>query len=73
MEKSFDALLAENHGEIDVTFAIDALGNAISGETMHVENTYRIADGGVMLTLDKRMQQCVENACVEIKKAPPSF
>ena len=68
VEKSFDALLAENHGEIDVTFAIDALGNAISGETMHVENTYRIADGGVMLTLDKRMQQCVENACVEIKK-----
>ena len=35
---------------------------------MHVENTYRIADGGVMLTLDKRMQQCVENACAEIKK-----
>ena len=68
VEKSFDALLAENHGEIDVTFAIDALGNAISGETMHVENTYRIADGGVMLTLDKRIQQCVENACAEIKK-----
>ena len=61
VEKSFDALLAENHGEIDVTFAIDALGNAISGEAMHVENTYRIADGGVMLTLDKRIQQCVEN------------
>lgn len=35
---------------------------------MHVENTYRIADGGVMLTLDKRMQQYVENACAEIKK-----
>lgn len=68
VEKSFDALLAENHGEIDVTFAIDALGNAISGEAMHVENTYRIADGGVMLTLDKRIQQCVENACTEIKK-----
>ena len=68
VEKSFDALLAENHGEIDVTFAIDALGNAISGETMHVENTYRFADGGVMLTLDKRIQQCVENACAEIKK-----
>ena len=61
VEKSFDALLAENHGEIDVTFAIDALGNAISGETMHVENTYRFADGGVMLTLDKRIQQCMEN------------
>ena len=35
---------------------------------MHVENTYRFADGGVMLTLDKRIQQCVENACAEIKK-----
>lgn len=68
VEKSFDALLAENHGEIKVTFAIDALGNAISGETMHVENTYRIADGGVMLTLDKNIQKCVESACAEIKK-----
>ena len=68
IEKSFDALLAENHGEIDITFAIDALGNAITGEAMHVENTYRIADGGVMLTLDKDIQKCTESACAEIEK-----
>lgn len=68
IEKSFDSILAENNGEISVTFTIDALGNAISGEGMHVENTYQIADGGIVLTLDREIQVALENACAQIQR-----
>ena len=68
VEKSFDDILTENNGEIQVTFTIDALGNAISGEAMHVENTYQIADGGIVLTLDRDIQNAAESACASIQK-----
>ncbi|MGN0478309.1 MAG: peptidoglycan D,D-transpeptidase FtsI family protein [Hominenteromicrobium sp.] len=68
VEKSFDRILSENEGEIRVTFTIDALGNAISGESMQVENTYRIADGGIVLTLDREIQTALEDACGSIQK-----
>lgn len=68
IEKSFDRILSENNGEIQITFTIDALGQAISGEAMQVENTYRIADGGIVLTLDREMQAALEEACSSIQK-----
>lgn len=68
IEKNFDTLLSQNQGEINVTFSIDALGQAISGESLQVENTYKIADGGVVLTLDRDIQLALEEACAEIQK-----
>ena len=68
IEKSFDSMLAASNGTIDVTFTIDALGNAISGAELLVDNTYQIADGGVVLTLDRDIQLALEKACASIEK-----
>ncbi len=68
IEKSFDSILSASNGEINVTFTIDALGNAIAGAELLVENSYKIADGGVVLTLDKSIQTALEDACASIEK-----
>lgn len=68
IEKSFDSLLSAGNGAITVTFTIDALGNAISGAEMLVDDTYQIADGGVVLTLDREIQVALEEACASIQK-----
>ena len=68
IEKSFDSMLAANGGEIRVTFTIDALGNAISGAELLVEDTYSRARDGVVLTLDKEIQIALEEACAAIDK-----
>lgn len=67
IEKSFDALLSENSGQISVTFSIDALGNAILGAETEVDDTYSTVAGGVVLTLDRALQMEVESACAEIE------
>ena len=68
IEKGFDSMLAANGGEIRVTFTIDALGNAISGAELLVEDTYSRARDGVVLTLDKEIQIALEEACAAIDK-----
>ncbi len=68
IEYCFEDVLSEGQGNIDVYFAIDAVGGAISGEGMLVENTYRSEKSGVVLTLDREIQMAVEAACAEIGK-----
>ena len=68
IEKSCDSMLAASNGTIDVTVTIDALGNAITGAELLVDNTYQIADGGVVLTLDRDIQLALEKACASIEK-----
>ena len=68
IEWSYDAALSGKAGHIDVTFAIDAAGGAISGEAMRIENDYIMSDGGIVLTLDRAIQIAVEEACSEIER-----
>lgn len=68
IEYSFEDLLSQEQGKIDVHFAINAVGGAISGEGMLVENSYQPGKSGVALTLDRDVQIAVEDACAEIGK-----
>lgn len=68
LEWSYDAALSGKKGRINVTFAIDAVGGAISGESMRIEDDYVMTEGGIVLTLDKAIQIAVEDACSEIQR-----
>ena len=57
LEKSYDALLSAR--TCTVTFAVDAKGRALCGETPTVRDEGILTPHGVVLTLDKRMQTVV--------------
>ena len=65
IEKAFDGLLSGYSGKLSVTFEVDALGRVLAGMDKTVKNENFASSGGVMLTLDKRVQQLTEQALSE--------
>ncbi len=59
LEKGYEAFLSENGREIKVTGVLNALQQAIAGEEPEVQ-IYGNGKAGLVLTIDKRLQQLVE-------------
>ena len=62
IEKAFDELLEGYGGKLTVTFEADALGRVLAGTDKQIKNENFNSQGGVMLTLDRRIQELTEEA-----------
>ena len=62
IEKAFDKELSGYGGRLSVRFEVDALGRVLAGMDKTVTDEGFNSKGGVMLTLDKRIQQLTEQA-----------
>lgn len=62
VEKAFDKELSGYGGRLSVNFEVDALGRVLAGMDKTVRDENFNSRGGVMLTLDKRIQQLTEEA-----------
>lgn len=62
IEKAFDSELSGYAGRLSVSFEVDALGRVLAGMDKTVTDNNFNSKGGVMLTLDKRIQQLTEQA-----------
>lgn len=67
IEKYFNDEL-DAKGKINVTFTVDALGQAIQGAEAIIDNTYQEIESGIALTIDRKIQTIVEACCADIKK-----
>ena len=65
VEKAYDELLSGYGGRLSVSFEADALGRVLAGMDKIVRDDNFNSRGGVMLTLDKRIQQLTEKALEE--------
>lgn len=66
IELAMNDVLELYEGEVSVTYRVDAVGRAIAGEEPQVVNTLKEAKGGVVLTLDSRIQELVQDAAQEL-------
>lgn len=62
IEKAYDNLLSGYGGRLTVSFEADALGRVLAGMDKTVKNENYNSQGGVMLTLDRRIQELTEEA-----------
>lgn len=62
VEKAFDSLLSKNQGRISVSYRVDALNRVLAGEDKTVSDTTYLKNSGVVLTLDRRIQNIAEQA-----------
>ena len=62
IEKSFDSWLSECNGSVSLRYRADALGRALTGETMSLDDTTQNSKNGVVLTIDERIQQIAAQA-----------
>lgn len=70
IEKVFEDRLSQNQGQISVTYKVDALNRVLAGENKTVSDTAYLQNRGVVLTLDKNIQEAAEKAAKKyLKKA----
>ena len=62
IEKAFDKELSGYGGRLSVSFDVDALGRVLAGMDKTVRDDNFNSKGGVVLTLDKRIQTLTEDA-----------
>ncbi len=62
VEKAFDGLLSGYGGRLTVSFEADALGRVLAGMDKTVRDDNYNSKGGVVLTIDKRIQHLTETA-----------
>lgn len=60
IEKAFDDVLTANQGKISVQYEVDALNRPLGNDEGRVTDTSYLGKSGVVLTLDKRIQQIAE-------------
>ncbi len=60
IEKAFESVLSNNTGKLTVTFPVNGAGDWLSEEQNAVKDTTAISRGGVMLTINKEIQQMVD-------------
>ncbi|MBQ6601449.1 MAG: penicillin-binding protein 2 [Clostridia bacterium] len=65
IEKAFDKELSGYGGKLWVTFEVDALGRVLAGMDKRITDENFNSAGGVVLTLDKRVQQLTEEALMQ--------
>ena len=62
IEQSFDTWLSECSGAVSLRYRADALGRALTGESMTLEDTTANSRSGVVLTIDERIQKIAAQA-----------
>lgn len=62
IEKAFNEQLTKNQGEISVTYRVDALNRVLQGESKKISDTSYLENRGVVLTIDKKIQESAEQA-----------
>ena len=62
IEKAFNQQLTKNQGQISVTYKVDAVNRVLVGENKKISDTSYLKNGGVVLTIDKNIQEIAEQA-----------
>lgn len=62
IEKSYDDYLSNTGASICIKYKVDALDRVLSGENRRIDDTSYLKTKGVVLTIDKQMQNIVQNA-----------
>ncbi len=60
IEKAYDKQLAQSGETVQVRCRVNAVGQAVEGETMEVSGSARPVTEGVVLSIDKTMQEIVQ-------------
>ncbi|HEX3037808.1 MAG TPA: penicillin-binding protein 2 [Oscillospiraceae bacterium] len=68
IEKAFNTQLTANQGAISVLYKVDAVDRVLAGESEKIENTYNLKNSGVVLTLDRQIQDIAEKAAQKYLK-----
>ncbi|MBQ4612943.1 MAG: penicillin-binding protein 2 [Clostridia bacterium] len=61
IERDYDELLTRYNGKATATFAVDGSGRLLAGVEPYCQDTTKNSVGGIVLTLDKNIQQIVES------------
>lgn len=67
IEKSFNDVLSEANGEVSVTVSVDANGRMLNGISPVINNNNFGSAQGVVLTIDKDIQNIAESAMSQIE------
>jgi len=62
IEKAFNQQLTKNQGQITVTYKVDAVNRVLAGENKKISDTSYLKNSGVVLTIDKSIQEIAEQA-----------
>ena len=62
IQRAFDRILDEGSGSLWAQYTVNALGQAIPGAGVTIKNDNYNSPAGVVLTVDMRVQQIIENA-----------
>ena len=65
IEKAFDKILDDAGGELVLKFNAEAQGNALAGGGLEIINDNFDSPGGIVLTIDKNIQEITQNAMAE--------
>ncbi len=65
IESSFDNYLSENSGKLTVSFQVDAVGRVLAGMDKYINDENFTSQAGVVLTIDKGIQQLTEKALTD--------
>lgn len=64
IEKHFNKELNESGGTLSVAYSTDALGRLLQGEKIEIRDSGYYDKDGIILTIDKRIQQICESALI---------
>ncbi|MBO7320095.1 MAG: hypothetical protein J6V06_08785, partial [Clostridia bacterium] len=67
IESSFDNYLSQNSGKLSVSFQVDAVGRVLAGMDKYINDENFTSRAGVVLTIDKEIQQITEEVLSESK------
>ncbi len=62
VEKAFNQQLTKNQGQISVTYKVDAVNRVLAGDSKIINDTAYLKNSGVVLTIDKSIQEIAEQA-----------
>ena len=65
LERAFDSVLSQE-GSLTVTYSVDAVNRVMDASSREISDTRQEAELGVVLTLDRRIQQVAEDACQDV-------
>ncbi|MBR5524416.1 MAG: penicillin-binding protein 2 [Clostridia bacterium] len=68
IELAYDSLLSQCTGQIKATFKVDGLGEYLENTTISVTDNTDRANGGVVLTVDRELQQFVDSVSTQYLK-----
>ena len=67
IESSFNNYLSKNSGRLSVSFQVDAVGRVLAGMDKYINDENFTSQAGVVLTIDKTIQQLTEKALSDSK------